>query len=47
MKTYEISMKAETVYTIEAENEEEALDRAFEYWEYYEPSYEIKKIKVN
>ena len=32
MKKYEILIQAETIYTIEANNENEALNRAFEYW---------------
>ena len=44
MKTYCITLKAETTYEIEAENEEMALDKAFEFWEDYAPEYLIEDV---
>lgn len=44
MKTYSITIKAETTYEIEAENEEIALDKAFEFWDEYEPNYSIEEV---
>ena len=44
MKKYEILIQAETIYTVEANNSDEALDKALEYWEQYEPYYEINEI---
>jgi len=44
MKTYSITIKAETTYEIEAEDKEMALDKAFEFWEEYEPSYSIEEV---
>ena len=46
-KMYSITIKAETTYEIEAENEEMALDKAFEYWEEYEPAYTIREVTKN
>lgn len=43
-KMYSITIKAETTYEIEAENEEMALDRAFEYWAEYCPDYWIEEV---
>ena len=45
MKKFEVWISAETLYTIEAENETEAIDKAFEYWENYEPYYEAHEIE--
>ena len=44
MKKYEVSIHAATVYVVEAENEDSALDKAFSYWEEYVPAYSIKEI---
>lgn len=43
-KIYSITIKAETTYEIEAKNEKMALNRAFEYWDEYNPAYTIREI---
>lgn len=43
-KMYSITIEAKATYKIEAENEEMALDRAFEYWEEYVPDYAIREV---
>ncbi len=45
MAKFEVLLQAETLYTIEAENEEKALEKAFEYWDSYEPFYEINEVE--
>jgi hypothetical protein len=45
MKKYRIEIKAETIYDLEAENEEMALDKAFEYWAEYCPDYSIEEVE--
>ena len=43
-KRWSITIKAEATYEVEAENEEMALDRAFEYWDEYVPNYTIEEV---
>ena len=46
-KMYSITIEAKATYKIEAENEEMALDRAFEYWAEYCPDYSIEEVAEN
>ena len=41
MAKYIVQMWLETEYEIDAENEDIALDKAFEHWEKAEPRYEV------
>ena len=41
MAKYIVEMALNVMYEIEAENEDMALDKAFEYWEKAEPRYEV------
>lgn len=45
MKEYSITLKDETTYTIETKSEEEAIDKALEYWEHRMPTIDIKEKK--
>lgn len=45
-KMYSITIKAETTYEIEAENEDIALDKAFEYWDEHGPDGHTIKVIV-
>lgn len=44
MKEYEVLIQAETLYTIKANSEEEAIEKALEYWDSYEPTIEISEV---
>ena len=41
MAKYIVEMNLSVSYEIEAENEDMALDKAFEHWEKAEPRYEV------
>lgn len=41
MAKYIVEMALNVMYEIEAENEDMALDKAFEHWEKAEPHYEV------
>lgn len=41
MAKYVVQMWLETEYEIDAENEDKALDKAFEHWEKAEPKFDV------
>jgi hypothetical protein len=44
MKEYEVSISADAFYTIKANSEEEAAEKALEYWDSYEPTVEVSEV---
>lgn len=45
MRKYEVTLKDETTYIIDAGSEKEAKDKALDYWDYRIPSIIIKEKK--
>lgn len=45
MASYVVTLKDETTYYIEAMSEEEAIEKALDYWDYRKPSITVKEKK--